>query len=88
VTSTCNFSSCVNINLLVIHKHFFYILQSVVVFPSRAATIENLLRVFSPRLALVDAGLTRYLPKKWLTALPAVVKLLCFLCNILVIVLL
>lgn len=45
---------------------------SVVVFPSRAATIENLLRVFSPRLALVDASLTRYLPKKWLTALPAV----------------
>lgn len=45
--------------------------SSVVVLPSRAVAIENILRIYSPRLALVDAELTRWLPKKWLTALPA-----------------
>lgn len=54
------------------------VLQSVVVLPSRAVAIENILRIYSPRLALVDAGLTRWLPKKWLTALPAEVPALIF----------
>lgn len=31
--------------------------------------IENALRLFSPRLAIVDEHLTRYLPKQWLTSL-------------------
>lgn len=50
------------------------IVQSVVVLPSRAVAIENLLRVYSPKLALVDTLLTRWLPKKWITALPAQVS--------------
>ncbi|GAY62710.1 hypothetical protein CUMW_219970 [Citrus unshiu] len=44
-------------------------LQNVVVFPSRAVAIENALRLFSPRLAIVDEHLTRHLPKQWLTSL-------------------
>ncbi|KAK9217139.1 hypothetical protein WN943_005764 [Citrus x changshan-huyou] len=43
--------------------------QNVVVFPSRAVAIENALRLFSPRLAIVDERLTRHLPKQWLTSL-------------------
>ncbi|MCL7037646.1 hypothetical protein MKW94_016262, partial [Papaver nudicaule] len=44
--------------------------DNVVVFPSRAVAIENALRLFSPRLAIVDEHLTRHLPKQWLTSLP------------------
>ncbi|WOG82543.1 hypothetical protein DCAR_0101708 [Daucus carota subsp. sativus] len=43
--------------------------ENVVVFPSRAVAIENALRLFSPRLAIVDEHLTRYLPRQWLTSL-------------------
>ncbi|XP_047339346.1 methionine S-methyltransferase isoform X1 [Impatiens glandulifera] len=43
--------------------------DNVVVFPSRAAAIENALRLFSPRLAIVDEHLSRHLPRKWLTSL-------------------
>ncbi|KAH9684402.1 methionine S-methyltransferase [Citrus sinensis] len=43
--------------------------DNVVVFPSRAVAIENALRLFSPRLAIVDERLTRHLPKHWLTSL-------------------
>lgn len=43
--------------------------DDVVVFPSRAAAIESALRLFSPRLAVVDEHLTRHLPKEWLTSL-------------------
>ncbi|XP_022977804.1 methionine S-methyltransferase-like isoform X2 [Cucurbita maxima] len=42
---------------------------NVVVFPSRAVAIENTLRLFSPRLAIVDEHLTRHLPRQWLTSL-------------------
>uniref|UniRef100_A0A7N0SWT9 methionine S-methyltransferase n=1 Tax=Kalanchoe fedtschenkoi TaxID=63787 RepID=A0A7N0SWT9_KALFE len=43
--------------------------DNVVVFPSRTAAIEDSLRLFSPRLAIVDEHLTRHLPRKWLTSL-------------------
>ncbi|KAK9286723.1 hypothetical protein L1049_015126 [Liquidambar formosana] len=43
--------------------------DNVIVFPSRAVAIENALRLFSPRLAIVDEHLTRHLPRKWLTSL-------------------
>ncbi|XP_057977849.1 methionine S-methyltransferase [Malania oleifera] len=43
--------------------------DNVVVFPSRAAAIENALRLFSPRLAVVDEHLTQHLPRQWLTSL-------------------
>lgn len=43
--------------------------KNVVVFPSRAVAIENALRLFSPRLAIVDEHLTRHLPRNWLTSL-------------------
>ncbi|XP_031391733.1 methionine S-methyltransferase isoform X2 [Punica granatum] len=43
--------------------------DNVVVFPSRAAAIENALRLFSPRLAIVDQHLTHHLPRNWLTSL-------------------
>ncbi|XP_039053698.1 methionine S-methyltransferase-like isoform X1 [Hibiscus syriacus] len=43
--------------------------NNVVVFPSRTAAIENALRLFTPRLAIVDEHLTRNLPKQWLTSL-------------------
>ncbi|KGN56289.1 methionine S-methyltransferase [Cucumis sativus] len=42
---------------------------NVVIFPSRAVAIENALRLFSPRLAIVDEHLTRHLPRQWLTSL-------------------
>ncbi|KAJ0916153.1 putative methionine S-methyltransferase [Helianthus annuus] len=34
-------------------------------FPSRATAIENSLRLFTPRLAIVDEHLTRNLPRQW-----------------------
>ncbi|CAN0913346.1 Methionine S-methyltransferase [Linum grandiflorum] len=43
--------------------------NNVVVFPSRAVAIEHVLRLFSPRLAIVDENLTRHLPRQWLTSL-------------------
>ncbi|XP_044489231.1 methionine S-methyltransferase [Mangifera indica] len=43
--------------------------DNVVVFPSRAVAIENVLRLFSPHLAVVDEHLTRHLPRQWLTSL-------------------
>ncbi|KAK1569262.1 hypothetical protein Q3G72_034609 [Acer saccharum] len=53
-------------------KKYHYIplnTDNVVIFPSRAVAIENALRLFSPRLAIVDEHLTRHLPKQWLTSL-------------------
>ncbi|KAJ1704222.1 hypothetical protein LUZ63_004001 [Rhynchospora breviuscula] len=43
--------------------------DNVVVFPTRTVAIENVLRLFSPRLAIVDDHLTKHLPKQWLTSL-------------------
>ncbi|MFS8002594.1 Methionine S-methyltransferase [Helianthus anomalus] len=43
--------------------------DNVAIFPSRAAAIENALRLFTPRLAIVDEHLTRHLPRQWLTSL-------------------
>ncbi|KAL6964507.1 mitochondrial metal transporter [Sarracenia purpurea var. burkii] len=43
--------------------------DNVVIFPSRDVVIENALRLFSPRLAIVDEHLSRHLPKQWLTSL-------------------
>lgn len=43
--------------------------QNVVVFPSRAVAIENLLRLFLPQLAIVDEQLSHHLPRQWLTSL-------------------
>lgn len=43
--------------------------NNIVVFPSRSVAIESALRLFSPRLAVVDEHLTRHLPRKWLTNL-------------------
>eukprot|EP00897_Mesotaenium_endlicherianum_P008279 jgi/Mesen1/747/ME000110S_11011 len=45
--------------------------QSIVVVPTRAVAIENILRLYAPPLALVDASFARWLPKKWLSALPS-----------------
>lgn len=46
-------------------------LQNVIIVPSRAAAIENLLRLYSPHLAMVDTAFTRWLPKAWLSSLPS-----------------
>lgn len=46
-----------------------FLMKNVVIFPSRAVAIENALRLFSPRLAIVDEHLTRHLPRQWLTSL-------------------
>ncbi|KAL9246094.1 hypothetical protein vseg_019673 [Gypsophila vaccaria] len=43
--------------------------KNVIVFPSRATAIENALRLFSPKLAIVDEHLTKHLPRKWMTSL-------------------
>ncbi|KAK4800413.1 hypothetical protein SAY86_020900 [Trapa natans] len=43
--------------------------DNIVVFPSRAVAIENAIRLFSPRLAIVDQHLTQHLPRNWLTSL-------------------
>ncbi|KAK9217160.1 hypothetical protein WN943_005785 [Citrus x changshan-huyou] len=51
------------------YHHILLNADNVVVFPSRAVAIENALRLFSPRLAIVDECLTRHLPKQWLTSL-------------------
>ncbi|KAL4184199.1 hypothetical protein AMTRI_Chr11g158820 [Amborella trichopoda] len=52
-----------------IYHHIPLDINNVVVFPSRAVAIENALRLFSPRLAIVDEHLTGHLPKQWLTSL-------------------
>ncbi|KAF5202915.1 Methionine s-methyltransferase [Thalictrum thalictroides] len=52
-----------------VYHHIPLKTENVVVFPSRAVAIENALRLFSPRLAIVDEHLTRHLPKRWLTSL-------------------
>lgn len=46
--------------------------QNVVVVPTRATAIENLLRLYRPSLALIDTALTRSLPREWLSTLPVV----------------
>ncbi|CAM8941473.1 unnamed protein product [Rhodiola kirilowii] len=51
------------------YHHIPLVADNVVVFPSRAVAIEDSLRLFSPRLAIVDEHLTRHLPRKWLTSL-------------------
>ncbi|CAI7927138.1 unnamed protein product [Closterium sp. NIES-54] len=44
--------------------------QNVVVLPTRATAVENILRLYLPGLALVDASLTRHLPPSWLASAP------------------
>lgn len=56
-------------NFMKVYHHIPLRTDNVVVFPSRAVAIENALRLFSPRLAIVDEQLTRHLPKQWLTSL-------------------
>lgn len=51
------------------YHHIPLTTDNVIVFPSRVTAIENALRLFCPRLAIVDEHLTRHLPKKWLTSL-------------------
>ncbi|CAI9101491.1 OLC1v1038827C1 [Oldenlandia corymbosa var. corymbosa] len=51
------------------YHHIPLTADNVVVFPSRTVAIENALRLFSPRLAIVDEHLSRYLPRQWLTSL-------------------
>ncbi|KAJ0977200.1 hypothetical protein J5N97_012674 [Dioscorea zingiberensis] len=51
------------------YHHIPLTADNVVVFPSRVVAIENALRLFCPRLAIVDEHLTRHLPKQWLTSL-------------------
>ncbi|KAJ3683203.1 hypothetical protein LUZ60_013430 [Juncus effusus] len=68
-------AGCLNFRNLVagFMKNYYHIPLSsdnVVVFPTRTVAIENVLRLFSPRLAIVDEQLTRHLPKQWLTSLP------------------
>ncbi|XP_072950452.1 methionine S-methyltransferase [Typha angustifolia] len=67
-------AGCVHFRNLVagfmkIYHHIPLCTDNVTVFPSRAVAIENALRLFSPRLAIVDEHLTRHLPKQWLTSL-------------------
>ncbi|KAL3538467.1 hypothetical protein ACH5RR_001833 [Cinchona calisaya] len=50
------------------YHHIPFTADNVVVFPSRTVAIENVLRLFSPRLAIVDEHLTRNLPRQWLTS--------------------
>eukprot|EP00850_Spirogloea_muscicola_P006228 SM000029S10523 [mRNA] locus=s29:641097:647685:+ [translate_table: standard] len=40
-----------------------YTAQNLVVLPSRGAALENIVRLYAPRLALVDATLARLLPR-------------------------
>ncbi|XP_065870237.1 methionine S-methyltransferase [Euphorbia lathyris] len=56
-------------DFLKIYHHVPVNSNNVVIFPSRAVAIENTLRLFSPRLAIVDEHLTRHLPRQWLTSL-------------------
>ncbi|KAL7119745.1 hypothetical protein ACP275_02G081000 [Erythranthe tilingii] len=51
------------------YHHIPLTADNVVVFPSRAVAIESALRLLSPRLAVVDEQLSRYLPRQWLTTL-------------------
>lgn len=51
------------------YHHIPLDIDNVIVFPSRAVAVENALRLFSPRLAIVDEHLTKHLPKQWLTSL-------------------
>lgn len=51
------------------YHHFPLMADNVVVFPSRAVAIENLLRLFLPHLAIVDDQLSHHLPRQWLTSL-------------------
>ncbi|XP_078440814.1 methionine S-methyltransferase [Wolffia australiana] len=53
---------------LKMYHHIPLTSENVVVFPSRAAAIENVLRLFLPPLAIVDENLTKQLPKHWLTS--------------------
>ncbi|WOL00895.1 hypothetical protein Cni_G09608 [Canna indica] len=52
-----------------VYHHIPLSADNVTIFPSRSAAIENALRLFSPRLVIVDEHLTRNLPKQWLTSL-------------------
>eukprot|EP00257_Ricinus_communis_P026922 XP_025014336.1 methionine S-methyltransferase [Ricinus communis] len=54
---------------LKIYHHIPLKSNNVVIFPSRAVAIEHTLRLFSPRVAIVDEHLTRHLPRQWLTSL-------------------
>jgi len=54
--------------ITILTSSFAILCKNVVIFPSRAAAIENALRLFSPRLAVVDEHLTRHLPRLWLTS--------------------
>ncbi|KAL8061338.1 hypothetical protein ABFX02_02G080200 [Erythranthe guttata] len=51
------------------YHHIPLTADNVVVFPSRSVAIESALRLLSPRLAIVDEQLSRYLPREWLTTL-------------------
>ncbi|KAL0364953.1 UNVERIFIED_CONTAM: Methionine S-methyltransferase [Sesamum angustifolium] len=51
------------------YHHIPLTADNVVVFPSRTVAIESALRLLSPRLAIVDEQLSRYLPSQWLTTL-------------------
>ncbi|KAL9174885.1 hypothetical protein ABFS82_02G080000 [Erythranthe guttata] len=51
------------------YHHIPLTADNVVVFPSRSVAIESALRLLSPRLAVVDEQLSRYLPREWLTTL-------------------
>lgn len=51
------------------YHHVPFTSDNVIVFPSRTVAIENALRLFSPRLAIVDEHLSRHLPRQWLTSL-------------------
>ncbi|KAM7251872.1 hypothetical protein ACFE04_023755 [Oxalis oulophora] len=57
--------------------------DNVVVYPSRSVAIENALRLFSPRLAIVDEHLTRHLPRQWLTSLAIEGRNVCKMSEIL-----
>jgi len=54
--------------ITILTSSFAILCKNVVIFPSRTAAIENALRLFSPRLAVVDENLTRHLPRLWLTS--------------------
>ncbi|XP_052206046.1 LOW QUALITY PROTEIN: methionine S-methyltransferase [Diospyros lotus] len=51
------------------YHHIPLNVNNVITFPSRAVAIENALRLFSPKLAIVDEHLTQHLPRHWLTSL-------------------
>ncbi|XP_057809194.1 methionine S-methyltransferase-like isoform X1 [Salvia miltiorrhiza] len=61
-------------NFMNTYHHIPLTADNVVVFPSRTVAIESALRLLSPRLAIVDEQLSRYLPKQWLTSLKNVEK--------------